>query len=359
MIPISVCIITKNEAEKLEKCLATLSSYPFELVVVDTGSTDNSKETARKYTDKIFDFAWCEDFSAARNFAAQCASHDFILPIDTDEIVTTLDWEELQLAIERHPKSVGHVKRLDYYEAESGIQCANVMIGRLYNKIYYHFEETIHEQLRPVSDVRYTYYETSVVIDHSGYLGSKEDLWKKAERNLELLQAEVKKSPDNPYLYFQIAQSYMLMRDREKARNYMRESLLKNPPPRTDWTRALVCNYGNLLLHFNSPQEALPLLSYYEHYSDNMDYLCMIGLVLMHVGQPLKALPEFVKAITASSRDSINPRSPSYYVGYLYEFFGKEEIAKIHYQNCGDFPPAVEALERLKNNSKKRPHPFG
>ena len=347
MIPISVCIITKNEAGNLEKCLAALSPYPFELIVVDTGSTDNSKEIAAKYTEKVFDFTWCDDFSAARNFAAGCASNDFIFPVDTDEILKSLNWEELQCAFREHPKSVGHVTRLDYYEVEGNKQCTTVMIERIYNKKYYRFEEPIHEQLRAISDVPYTYYETSIVIDHSGYLGSREHLWEKAERNLTLLQKEAEKSPDNPYLYFQIAQSYMLMRDHEKALDYMREAFLRNPPPKTDWTRQLVCNFGNLLIDCQRPQEALPLLSYYEYYCDNKDYLCMTGLVLMHVGQPLKALPEFVKAITASSRDSIDPEKPSYYVGYLYEFFGKPEIARTHYQNCGDYAPAVEALERL------------
>lgn len=347
MIPISACIITKNEAEKLEKCLAALSSYPFELVVVDTGSKDNSKDVARKYTDKIFDFVWCDDFSAAKNFAAKCASGDFIFSIDTDEVVSSLNWEELQYAVRKYPQSIGQVKMLDYYETDAGIQHQATMLERIYNKVFYQFEEPIHEQLRAISDISFTYYETSIVIDHSGYLGSKEHLLQKAERNLALLQKELEKNPDNPYLYFQTAQSYMLMRDHENACAYMRESLLRNPPPKTVWTRVLVCNYGSLLIDFHRPQEALPLLSYYEHYSDNMDYLCMIGLVLMHVGQPLKALPEFVKAITASSRDSIDPRSPSYYVGYLYEYFGKKEIARTHYQSCGDYPPAVEALKRL------------
>lgn len=347
MIPISVCIITKDEAENLQKCLESLAPYPFEIVVVDTGSTDNTKEVAALFTSQIYDFAWCSDFSAARNFAAGCASHDFIFPIDTDEVVTSLDWDELQRAVEQHPKSVGHVKRLDYYETENGIQCMAVMIERLYNRTCYHFEAPIHEQLHPTCGISYTYYETSAAIDHFGYLGNPEQLRQKAERNLELLWQELEKNPDSPYLYFQIAQSYMLMRDHKQACEFMRQALLRNPPPDSDYTRELVCNYGNLLVDFRRPQEALPLFAYYKYYGDNMDYLCMVGLVLMHVGQPLKALPEFVKAITAPSRDSIDPRSPSYYVGYLYEFFEKPEIARTHYQNCGDYPPAVEALERL------------
>lgn len=349
MIPISICIITKNESENLEKCLQALQPYPFEIVVVDTGSTDSSKETAGRYTDQVFDFKWCDDFSAARNFAAECASHDFIFPVDTDEVVTSLDWEELQNAVLGNPKSVGYVERLDYYETENGMHHQAVMIERIYHKKYYHFEEPIHEQLRAISDIPYTSYETSVVIDHSGYLGNGKQLEEKANRNLKLLQKEIEKQPDNSYLYFQIAQSYMLIRDHENACAYMRKALLRNPSPETVWARVLVCNYGNLLLQSDRPQEALPLLHYYENYSDNMDYLCMIGLVLMHIGQPLKALPEFVKALSASSRDSIDPRSPSYYVGYLYEFFGKPEIAATHYQNCGDFPPALEALARLNH----------
>lgn len=347
MIPISVCIITKNEAENLEKCLAALHPYPFELVVVDTGSADNSRETALKYTDKVYDFTWINDFSAARNFAAECASNDFIFPIDTDEVVTSLDWEELQHAALENPKSVGYVKRLDYFETENGVQHQTVMIERIYNKKHYHFEGSIHEQLHISPSLPYTSYETTVVIDHFGYLGSREALCEKAGRNLELLKIEVNNNPDNPYLYFQIAQSYMLMRDHEHACEYMREALTRNPSPEDTYTRILVCNYGNLLLQFDRPQDAVSLLSYYEYYGNNMDYLCMIGLVLMHVGQPLRALPEFVKALSASSRDSVDPRSPSYYIGYLYEFFGKAEIARTHYQNCGDFAPAMEALERL------------
>ena len=107
MIPISACIITKNEAENLDKCLKALSAYPFEIVVVDTGSTDNSMEIARQYTDRVYSFEWIDDFSAARNFAAGCASHDLLFPIDTDEILSSFDWNELQQALQTHPAGIG------------------------------------------------------------------------------------------------------------------------------------------------------------------------------------------------------------------------------------------------------------
>lgn len=347
MIPISVCIITKNEAERLEQCLQALQSFSFEIVVVDTGSTDNSKEIARKYTDKVFDFIWIDDFSAARNYAAKCAAHNIIFPIDTDEIVTSLDLNALQEAIANHPRSVGYVKRLDYFEAGSEVRHYDVMIERIYDRRYYHYEAPIHEAIHPISDIPYTSYETTVTLDHIGYLGDKDTLRDKAERNLTLLYKEVEKAPDNPYPYFQIGQSYMLMRDHEHACEYFRESIARNPDPMESYARMLVNNYGNTLINLDRPEESIKLLSYYDYYSDNIDYLCMIGLSYMLIGQPLRALPEFVKALTAPTRDSNDPRIPSYYIGYIYEYFGKKDIARTHYLNCGDYAPAVEALARL------------
>ncbi len=346
-IPVSVCIITKNEASRLQKCLEALKPYSFEIVVVDTGSEDNSIETAKRYTEHVHEFVWCDDFSAARNFAAGCASHDLLFPIDTDEILSSFDWNELQQALQTHPAGIGHVKRLDYYETKDGVQCYEVMIERIYDRRYYEYRGTVHEALVPVTDAPYASYDTSIVIDHAGYLGNAEQLREKAERNLALLEKALEADPDDPYIHFQIGQSYLLMRCHERACEYFKAAVALCPPPEADYTRMLINNYGNILIDLERPEESIKLLSYYEHYDNCMDYLCMIGLSYMFIGEPLRALPEFVKALTASVRDSIDPASPSYYVGYLYEFFGKTDIARTHYQNCGDYAPAVEALKRL------------
>ena len=81
---LSVCIITKNESKKLEKCLQTLKAYPFENVIVDTGSTDDTKQMAKAYTSAIYDFDWCDDFAAAKNFAIRKAGNDRIMILDSD-----------------------------------------------------------------------------------------------------------------------------------------------------------------------------------------------------------------------------------------------------------------------------------
>ncbi len=347
MIPISVCIITKNEAEYLDKCLSSLQPYPFEIVVVDTGSTDNSKEIAHKYTDKVYDFEWINDFSAARNYSISRAAHNVILCIDTDECITELELEQLQTLIEQNPKSVGLMKRMDYFEVNDEKCCQICQIERIFNRKYYHFERTIHEVLTPIGNICYTSYNAPITADHFGYAGSKEYLKEKAMRDMNLLLDMIKTEPDDPYNYFQIAQCYMLMRDTEHAAKYFEISIAHNPAPENDYTRILVCNYGSILLDNMKIGEAMQLLSYYEYYSDNADYLCMIGRAYLLANKPLKALPEFVKALTAPTRDSVEPKIASYNIGFIYELFGKKDIAAEHYRRCSDYAPALEALERI------------
>ena len=96
MRKISVCIITKNESEKLKKCLKQLMGYGFEIIVVDTGSTDDTVVMAKKYADKVCYFSWCNDFSAARNYALTQASNDIVMMIDSDEYLQEIDTGELE-----------------------------------------------------------------------------------------------------------------------------------------------------------------------------------------------------------------------------------------------------------------------
>ena len=347
MIPISVCIITKNEAENLDKCLQSLTPYPFEIVVVDTGSTDNSKEIARKYTEKVFDFEWVNDFSAARNFSIGRASHNMIFVLDTDELLVEFDFDKVQQLIAEHPKSVGLIKRLDYFDVDSERHCQNSIIDRLFNRKYYHYERPIHEILVPIANISTTSYDLPIVADHFGYVGTAEKLYEKSMRDINLLLPEIEKNPDEPYYYFQMAQSYLCMREHERAFEYFKIAMAHNPSPKEDYTRIMVCNYGNMLLDAENPQEVLPLLSFYDHYADNADYLCMIGVMYLQLNQPLKALPEFVKALSAPMRDSVESRVISYYIGCVYEAFQQIDIARQHYQRCGEFEPALEALQRI------------
>lgn len=88
MITISLCMIVKNEEKILERCLDSVADLVDEIVIADTGSTDATKEIARRYTEKVYDFPWIDDFSAARNFVFSKATQEYIYSADADEVLS-------------------------------------------------------------------------------------------------------------------------------------------------------------------------------------------------------------------------------------------------------------------------------
>lgn len=87
MITISLCMIVKNETDVLRRCLVSIADLMDEIIIVDTGSSDCTKEIAAEFTDQIYDYPWQDDFAAARNYAFSKASMDYIYSADADEVV--------------------------------------------------------------------------------------------------------------------------------------------------------------------------------------------------------------------------------------------------------------------------------
>lgn len=90
-ITISLCMIVRNEEDTIARCLDSVKGIPNEIVIVDTGSTDKTKEIASRYTKKIYDFVWIDDFAAARNTAFSYATKEYILWLDADDVLLEPD----------------------------------------------------------------------------------------------------------------------------------------------------------------------------------------------------------------------------------------------------------------------------
>ena len=146
MCPVSVCMIARNEEKNIEKCLAALKPCGFEIIVVDTGSTDRTKEIAARYTDKLYDFTWIDDFSAARNFSLKHASNDYVLILDCDEVIASLDTGLLSSLIRQHPESVGRLAIDNHYISNGTDMVYQDRLGRLFNRRFFHFESPIQDR---------------------------------------------------------------------------------------------------------------------------------------------------------------------------------------------------------------------
>ncbi|WP_028552050.1 glycosyltransferase [Paenibacillus sp. UNC451MF] len=95
MITISLCMIVKNEEDTISNCLSSIADAVDEIIIVDTGSTDRTKAIVSEFTDKIIDFEWIDDFAAARNFAFQQATKEYILWLDADDKLKEEDCKKL------------------------------------------------------------------------------------------------------------------------------------------------------------------------------------------------------------------------------------------------------------------------
>lgn len=165
MVTISLCMIVKNEEKVLARCLDSVKDLVDEIVIVDTGSEDATKQIAASYTDKIYDFEWINDFSAARNFAFSKATCEYIYSADADEVINEENREKFRILKETLLPEIEIVQM--YYGNQ-------LSFGTIYNydrelrpklfKRVRNFEwiEPIHEMVRLMPVV----YDSDVEITH-------------------------------------------------------------------------------------------------------------------------------------------------------------------------------------------------
>ncbi len=351
MLPISVCIIARNEEHNIESCLQPLRAYEWEIIVVDTGSTDRTKEIAARYADKIFDYVWQQDFSAARNFAIECTANDFVLFIDSDEYLMEIDVDAILSLINMHSAAIGLLSRQNHYQMNGTDSVYVDLVERLFSRKYYHYEGIIHEQVVLKEPEKHSYgtYQIPLVLNHSGYVGSDESLREKAQRNIALLEKDLELHPDNPYTYFQIGQAYNMIHDDENACLYYDKGLSYDVDPDAEYVQMMVIGYGYALLHLNRAEEALGLGSVYDAFASSADFLTLMGLIYLRNEQYVKAMLEFVKALSCENAHVVGANSfiPSYNLGLINEMMGEKEMALAYYRKCGEFPMALEKIEEL------------
>lgn len=360
---ISVCIITKNESPVLRQCLEKLLPHVkkggHEIVVADTGSDDGTPEMCRLFTDKIYTFPWINDFAAARNFAASKATHDWILCIDSDEFITKWNENSLQTMTAAYPKAIGAFSLYstcgygeNQYEAKS-------KVFRLYNRRYYQFERPIHEQLMPLDpSLGHPSFMLDIEARHFSYAGNAEELAAKSERNIRLLKEELAGNPHDPYLLFQLGQSYYMTDDYETALHYYDLGLAEDVDPRLNYVNTMVVSYGYTLLNLGKYQKALELEGVYDVFGGRADFVFLMGMIYLKNGLLDEAVAQFQRATTFDEAEVVGANSfrAWHNLGVICECAGYREEAKKYYEKCGDFAPAKERLKLFSNAENSQAH---
>ncbi|OPA75655.1 hypothetical protein BVG16_20175 [Paenibacillus selenitireducens] len=220
---LSLCMIVRDEEKVLRRCLESVQDLVDEMIIVDTGSIDRTKEIALEFTDKIYDFTWINDFSAAKNEAISKATSKWVLVLDADEY----------LDIEEHSKIINYLSQKDntkpqgftlpIYNLTDRAGSNNIIESDAVRIISNHpdiyFERPIHEQVKykngelPLQDVNF-------IIFHTGYTSDIIKNKDKRNRNLSIFNEMKLIKKFEEYDYFTLANEYEALGDIKKALYY-------------------------------------------------------------------------------------------------------------------------------------------
>jgi len=246
---ISLCVITKDNAGTIVNCLSSVSSLVDEIVVVDTGSSDNTKELCSSVGDlvKVYDYSWNWNFSDAKNFALSKATGDWVLALDADEVISSVDHSKILRAIsvasddgilgisliQRNYSNelggFGWTSTSDDSYPESKVASGFVSrrMVRLFRNISgIKFSGAVHDSVEPSINSRgSSVLDTDIPIHHYGAL-SRDNL----SRRKLYLEIELKNLREGDYFQnYQIASQYHSIGESQKALEFIDKSLLINP----------------------------------------------------------------------------------------------------------------------------------
>lgn len=345
-------MIVKNEEALLQKCLTAVGSYVDEIIIVDTGSTDRTKGIALDYGAKVYEFPWCDDFSEARNFSLGKASHDWVLVLDADEVITFFDKEQLESLMETEDSIVGRIKLINLLGDGKGEKRSSERISRLFKPSLFRYTGCIHEQVSQIDGQAHPTVNVDITVEHSGYSENVIKRTNKIARNINLLQQALHSSPQDTYLLYQLGKTYYQAQNFTEAVAVFTQALQLPLNFSLEYVAELVDAYGYALINSGRYVEALGLTSYESYYVTSPDYLFLMGLIYMNNGMFSQAIENFLRCREAQDgkTEGVNSWLPAYNIAVIYECLGKVEEAAGYYKQCGNYPLALERLTMIDSN---------
>ncbi len=209
---LTVCVVVRDEEADLPRCLTSVSGVADEVVVVDTGSTDDTKTIARDLGALVYDFPWTDDFAAARNYAIGRATGRWVLMLDADEELHPDDRDQVRPLLQTDVEAY-HLPIISFLGAATPAATATVAtvpardfvrdlrLSLFRNRPCYRFKGAIHEELTGDFEPEGTALAPLRIL-HYGYLDGRMVSKQKGTRNRRLLSKELERRPDDPFLHY-------------------------------------------------------------------------------------------------------------------------------------------------------------
>ncbi len=357
---ISLCMIVRDEAGNLARCLRSAAQVVDEIIVVDTGSTDQTRSIAESCGAIVRFVPWTGSFSAARNASLELAGGNWILFLDADEELTETGYDSLHALITAAEVEGYFCKIINYIGNQAHPETSPDLVFRLFrHQPGYRFRGAVHEQiadvileLNPAAAFRIA---GAPVIRHYGYLDNQIQQKDKKNRNLNLIENELAEKPDNRSLRYHYGVELFRLERYAEAAKALRAAA-DGIDPHTVYLpklfRYVVMCYYNTGDRGQALTIARQGLQYFPDYAD-LYYYC--GLIQLDQKQYGAARECFVYTLSlpeqpphyASFAGTRGFRS-HFHLGQIAAAFLDEEAALGHYINSlRDNPDFLPALERI------------
>ena len=310
---ISLCMITKNEEKYLEQAINSVKDISDEIVIVDSGSTDKTKDIAKKFNAKIFDFKWNDDFSEARNESLKHATKDWILVLDADETIEKEDLKKIKYLIENADKNIvgfalnqrsylnnyfeGALKNNSDFESvkKYPFYISNILVRLFKNNLNLKFRNRVHELIEDsIEEKGLKYGKSDVIIHHFGSLKDEKLISETAEKYSRIILKQLEEEPENARYNYHAARMYLGQNNFTNALKYFEKTAKIDPS-----YKLVFSEIAKIYIHMNDTNRAIEYFKKsMRHNPGNPSPANNLAVVYMSVGKfesAKKILEDFLK----------------------------------------------------------------
>jgi glycosyltransferase involved in cell wall biosynthesis len=225
MSSISAIILTRDSQRSIEQCIQAIKFAVDTVIVVDTGSVDDTIAIAKAIGAHVYHFEWRDDFAAARNFGDSIATTDWVIHVDSDEILRKKDTHKIRKLCAQYKKTIRPVvvtiQKLNISADSMDVSDA----ARMYRRGTVVWKGIIHEQLFSRRSGAIDGIKSDISFEHDGYNAAVVNTREKYERNIRLLQIGVGREPNNSIYHFFLGRDYGVIGEYERAIPHLRMAI--------------------------------------------------------------------------------------------------------------------------------------
>lgn len=334
---ISLCMIVRDESRCLRRCLTSVAPFVDEMIVCDTGSSDETVIIAENLGARVIHAEWQGDFSLARNISLESARYPWVLVLDADEWIEDPVWANLEQLLQSGP-AVFEIPILNYTQQNNERSLVQHFAPRIFPRKDARFFGVIHEQVVSPWPRKLL---PEFFVCHDGYTPGLVQQKDKMARNLPLLYAELQRVPEEPFAHYNLAVALMAMGDKKTAYEHLHRviELSSFLSPKPSFVLASCIYMTGLLLQMGDTAGAHSLSDEcLETCRDNPDFWINRGAILAARGRCSDAIDAYIEAWEVGQRpfmtcgihssDSIHI-SPFEGIARVYKMMGDHDNANL------------------------------